>query len=197
MHFIVSRWDHDDLFHRWRMETSPTYSHYKQCCNRHHAYISVWSGKYLEGKVSPWRVCTPSTLKDNAKLLFYVVVRIYTPSVIYQSSRCSTSLLIVGITELLDFNHSDKCEMVWISFMLIIGIFLTAGEGGDFFFMYFLLFRGFSFINCLYPLLIFFHWVVAFFLLICISCCLGILILSWLKIWVASISVWLPPLLEC
>lgn len=51
----------------------------------------------------------------------------------YQSSCCSTSLLTIGITELLDFNHPDKYEMASISFMLKIGIFLTAGEGGDFF----------------------------------------------------------------
>lgn len=55
------------------------------------------------------------------------------PSVIYQSFCCSTSLLNLGIAKLLDFNPCDKCEMVSVSFEIIIGVSLNAGEAGDLF----------------------------------------------------------------
>lgn len=81
-------------------------------------------------------------------------MQIYSPLVIYQSSCCSTSLLTFGITKLYNFSHSDKCEMASISFVILIDFSLITGEAEDLF-ICLLVFRGFSFISCLYPLLIF------------------------------------------
>lgn len=80
-----------------------------------------------------------------------MVAQNYIPSVIYQSS-CSPSLLTLGITKLLDFSPSDNYKMVSVIFVVLIGISLLAGVVGN---LCLLVFRGFSFINCLYPLLIF------------------------------------------
>lgn len=51
----------------------------------------------------------------------------------------------IGITKLLDF-HYDKCEIVSVSFVIIIGVSLITGEIGDLF-TCLLVSRGLSFIN--------------------------------------------------
>lgn len=76
---------------------------------------------------------TLPTLADIAKLHFEVGCANLQPPVIYQGSCCSTSVLSLGITQLLDFSPCDKREMVSVSLEIIIGVSLNGGEVGDLF----------------------------------------------------------------
>lgn len=95
------------------------------------AALSEWH--IPEGGIETLKGVHTSTLADIAQLPFWVGCANLQPSVIYQGSCCSTSLLSLGITKLLDFNPCDKCEMVSVSFEIIIGVSLNAGEAGDLF----------------------------------------------------------------
>lgn len=77
--------------------------YYKWCCSEY-PWICFFVSKNKSRSASP-------TLLDVANVLSKVVL-IYTPTIRYKISHCSTSLPTFGVARLFHVCQSDSCEVV-------------------------------------------------------------------------------------
>lgn len=109
-------------FSNWR--TFRWFFYYEPCCNEY-PWICLFVSKNKPRSASP-------ALLDIANLLSKIsqVVLIYTPTIRYKISHCSTSLPTFGVARLFNVCQSDRCEM--ISHYGLICIYLISDEVENF-----------------------------------------------------------------